>query len=55
MPGDTKLALAWYARARLSRNIKGVKWAANKKALENPGGVHQDLKKIHNAGASWEF
>lgn len=38
----------------ISRNIKGEKWAANKKTLEDAGGVHLDLKKIHNVGASWK-
>lgn len=43
-----------YRPSDINRNIKGVKWAANKKALENVGGVHLDLKKIHNAGATWK-
>ncbi|MCJ1345134.1 hypothetical protein MMC31_003339 [Peltigera leucophlebia] len=43
-----------YRPSDISKNIKGVKWAADKKALEDAGGAHLDLKKIHNAGASWK-
>ncbi len=43
-----------YRPSDINRNIKGVKWAANKKALEDAGDVHLDLKKIHNAGATWK-
>lgn len=41
-----------YRPSDISRNIKGVKWTANKEALKNAGGTHLDLKGIHNAGAS---
>ncbi len=43
-----------YRPSDINRNIKGVKWAANKKALEDARGVHLDLKKIHNARATWK-
>ena len=43
-----------YAPAVVNRNLQGVKWSANKTALEEAGGIHMDLKRVHNAAASWK-
>ena len=43
-----------YRPGDISRNIKGVKWAANKEVLEDAGGTHLNLKGIQNAGALWK-
>ena len=43
-----------YRPSDINRNIKGIKWAANKEALRDGGGAHLYLKKIHNAGATWK-
>lgn len=40
-----------YHLNNINRNIKSVKWMANKKALKNVGDIYFDLKKIHNARA----
>ena len=43
-----------YAPAAVNRNLQGVKWSANKVALEEAGGIHMDLKRVHNVSASWK-
>ncbi|MCJ1267566.1 hypothetical protein MMC22_007451 [Lobaria immixta] len=40
-----------YAPAVVNQNLQGVKWSANKVALEEAGGIHMNLKGVHNAGA----
>ncbi len=37
-----------YRLSNINRNIKGVKWAANKKTLEDIGDIHLDFKILHN-------
>lgn len=44
-----------YRLSDINKNIKGITWAANKKALRDAGGAHLDLKKVHNVGAKWKF
>ena len=44
-----------YRPSDINRNIKEVKWAANKAVLGDAGGAHLDLKGIHNASASWKL
>ncbi len=41
-----------YCPSDINKNIKGVKWVANKKVLDNPRGVYLDLKKIYNIRAT---
>ena len=41
-----------YWSSNINKNIQEVKWAANKTALGDAGGVYLDLKRIYNAGAS---
>ena len=43
-----------YEVSWVHRILQGVKWSANLKALELAGGVHLDLKAVHNAGAEWK-
>lgn len=50
----TKVAKG-YQPSDINRNIKGVKWAANKASLEDEKGEHLDLKKIHNEETSWKI
>ena len=41
-----------YCLSDISKNIKDVKWAVNKKALKDARGAKLNLKKIHNTSAS---
>lgn len=37
-----------YHLSNINKNIKSVKWVANKKKLEDTESIYFDLKKIHN-------
>ena len=43
-----------YAPCDVNRNLQEVKWSSNKKALRKAGGLHLNLKGVHNAGANWK-
>lgn len=44
-----------YCSSDISRNIKDIKWTANKKALKDIGGVQLNLKKIYNISTLWKY
>ena len=43
-----------YEVAWVNRILQGVKWSDNLKALKLAGGIHLELKDVHNAGAEWK-
>lgn len=43
-----------YAPSVVNRNMQGVKWAANLETLKDAGGIHLNLKTVHNAGKDFK-